>query len=120
MYQSARRNDKVLPLTLGIDEGLGIGSLRSVAASTSIRGRGHLCFIDMASRSALKETLSLIGSYSDVLDMVIENRELSLDMGETNSKASKPFGSICQSTNWGLWLRSKLNTVKWRATSPIN
>ena len=82
-----------LPLTLGIDEGLGIGSLWSGAAS-GIRGRSHLCFIDMASRSTLKETLGLIRSYSDILDMVVENRELSLDVGGTNSKASKPFGSI--------------------------
>ena len=94
MYQSARRNDKVLPLTLGIDEGLGIGSLRSVAASTSIRGRGHLCFIDMASRSALKEMFGLIRSYSNILDMVVENPEMSLDVGGTNSKANKPFGSM--------------------------
>ena len=74
----SRRNDKVLSLALSIDEGLGITGLWSDAAS-SIRGRSNLGFIHMGSRSTtLEKMFRLVSSYSDILDVVIEDGKLSL------------------------------------------
>ena len=59
-----------------IDESLGIVSLSGWSAV--IRGRTHLSFIYMTSWSALEEAFRLISPNGDILDMVIQNRELSL------------------------------------------
>ena len=68
-------------------------SLEGCGAS-SIRGRGHLSFIQVASRSTLEKTFRLISLNGDILDVVIEDGKLGLGVARTNSNGCKPFRSV--------------------------